>query len=483
MSTSNQPDDESIQPTDQQPTEKPKKPRKKYQKPDNEAGRTDNGEGSFYFSEDDGYWHARVVVGVKDDGTPDRRHRRSRDEKEAREKFRELMKMRDSGNVPKPGMAPTVREWLTHWVEDIAAPTVKYRTLTGYRTAVYKHLVPGLGAHRIDKIKPEHFEKLTKKIIDSGLKPATAHQVYRTARTAFGEAYRRGEILRNPMELAKPPRVEEEEIEPYEVDEVKRLLATAMEQRNGVRFVLALALGIRQGEALGLKWSKFSADKKTLQISRSLQRHKWLHGCDDAHACGAKYHKTEPCKPDCFKHKRECPPPCKPTCTEHARHCPKRHGGGLVEADVKSRAGRRGIALPDQLVSLLVAHKAAQAKERKHAGSVWVEGEWMFAQPDGRPLDPRSDWEEWKELLMAAKVRDGRLHDARHTAATVLLILGVQPRAVEYFMGWSSGTMARRYQHIVEALKRDIADRIDGFLWAPEAGPTEPLETATEQTD
>ena len=106
MSTSNQPDDESIQSTDQQPTEKPKKPRKKYQKPDNEAGRTDNGEGSFYFSEDDGYWHARVVVGVKDDGTPDRRHRRSRDEKEAREKFRELMKMRDSGNVPKPGMAP-----------------------------------------------------------------------------------------------------------------------------------------------------------------------------------------------------------------------------------------------------------------------------------------------------------------------------------------------------------------------------------------
>lgn len=453
---------------------------KKKPSEENEPGRAENGEGSFYFSEEDGYWHARVIVGMKDDGTPDRRHRRSKDKKAAKEKFDELIKMRDSGNPPKPGMAPTVKEWLTHWVENIAAPTVKYRTLSGYRTAVYYHLIPGLGAHRIDKIKPEHIEKLTKKIIESGRKPATAHQVYRTARTAFGEAYRRGEIQRNPAEFAKPPRVEEEEIEPYEVEEVKRLLEVARGQRNGVRFVLALALGLRQGEAIGLKWSKFSAEKKTLLITRSLQRHKWQHGCDDAHACGAKFHKAEPCKPGCFKHKRACPPPCKPDCTEHARHCPQRHGGGLVEADVKSRAGRRGIPLPDQLVSLLVAHKAAQDKEREHAGSVWVESGWMFAQPDGRPIDPRSDWEDWKELLIAAHVRDGRLHDARHTAATVLLILGVHPRAVQYFMGWSTD-QAKRYQHIVESLKREIADQIGGFLWGPEPGPAKPDDSATDE--
>lgn len=452
-------------------------PRKKND--DDEPGRADNGEGSFYYSDEDGYWHARVIVGIKDDGTPDRRHRRSRDKKQAREKYNELIRMRDSGNIPKPGTAPTVEQWLTHWVENIAAPTVKYRTLTGYRTAVYRHLIPGLGAHRIDRIKPEHFEKLTAKLIADGLKPATAHQVYRTARTAFGEAYRRGEILKNPMELAKPPRVVEQEVMPYDVAEVKQLLAAALSRRNGVRFVIALALGLRQGEALGLKWFRFDAERKTLHIARSIQRHKWQHGCDNPHACGAKYHKAEPCKPGCFKHKRACPAPCRPNCAEHARHCPKRHGGGLVETDVKSMAGRRGIALPDQLVTLLTAHRATQDAERKHAGSVWVEGGWMFAQPDGRPIDPRSDWEDWKELLMAAHVRDGRLHDARHTAATVLLILGVQPRAVEYFMGWSNGTMARRYQHIVEALKRDIADRIDGFLW--ESPPESAADDGSEQ--
>lgn len=140
---------------------------------------------------------------------------------------------------------------------------------------------------------------------------------------------------------------------------------------------------------------------------------------------------------------------------------------------------RRGIDLPDQLAALLVAHKATQDREREFVGTVWQDGDWMFAQPDGRPIDPRSDWEEWKNLLIAAHVRDGRLHDARHTAATVLLVLGVPTRAVEYFMGWSNGTMARRYQHVVEALKRDIADQINGYLWAPKAdgsGDQEPPE-------
>lgn len=100
-----------------------------------------------------------------------------------------------------------------------------------------------------------------------------------------------------------------------------------------------------------------------------------------------------------------------------------------MEVDVKSRAGRRGIGLPDQLFDLLMTHWEAQAKEREHAGSEWHDGDWMFTQPNGKPIDPRADHAEWKELLKEAGVREARLHDARHTAATVLL-LGVSDRAV-----------------------------------------------------
>ncbi|MEU3272536.1 tyrosine-type recombinase/integrase [Saccharomonospora sp. NPDC006951] len=430
-----------------------------------EGTRRPNGASSVYEGAD-GKWHGWVSMGIRDDGRPDRRHVERQSEAAAIEAVRNLERQRDSGKVSKPGRAWTVEQWLTHWLENIAEPSVRHKAANAYRTAVYRHLIPNLGAHRINKIQPEHFEKLYAKMLASGLKAGTAHQVHRTARTAFGEAERRGRITRNPVELAKAPRIEESEVEPFEADEIGQLLTTALARRNGVRFVLALALGTRQGETIGLKWSRLDKKHQALRIAKQLQRQTWKHGCRDPHKCGAKYHKTKPCKEDCKRHTRKpCPPPCSPDCTKHARWCPQRHGGGLVEVDVKSRAGRRGIVLPDRLYELILNHEEQQAKEREIAGSEWHEGGWMFTQPNGKPLDPRRDLDEWKELLEEAGVREARLHDARHTAATVLLILGVPERAVMEFMGWSNTSMAKRYQHITGGLRRDIAERLNGYLW------------------
>ena len=132
---------------------------------------------------------------------------------------------------------------------------------------------------------------------------------------------------------------------------------------------------------------------------------------------------------------------------------------------MKSKAGKRGILLPEPLAELLEQHRAAQAAEREHAGSLWEEGDWMFAQPNGRPIDQTMDRTEWKRLLADAGVRDARLHDARHTAATVLLLLGIPERAVMDMMGWSNGAMAKRYQHVTAVLRQDIASRLGGLLW------------------
>ena len=86
----------------------------------------------------------------------------------------------------------------------------------------------------------------------------------------------------------------------------------------------------------------------------------------------------------------------------------------------------------------------------------------MFASALGKPLSLNSDYREWKALLQAAGVPDGRLHDARHTA-TVLLVLGVPELTVMSIMGWSSTAMAARYQHVTDPIRRDVADRIGGL--------------------
>ncbi|GAB1695050.1 tyrosine-type recombinase/integrase [Krasilnikovia sp. M28-CT-15] len=408
------------------------------------AKRRSNGESTIYPGAD-GSWHGRVTVGTRDDGKPDRRHVRGATEAIVKAKVRRIERDRDSGLLRKPGENWTVEKWLTHWLENIATPNVRENTAAGYRVAVTVHLIPGIGAHRLEKLAPEHIEKLTRKMQQSGSKPATAHQAHRTLRTALNEALRRGHLTKNPASLAKPPRLDEEEVEPYSVEEVQRLLIAAAEApRNGTRWAVALALGLRQGEALGLKWSDVDLDNGALMVRRSRLRPRWRHGC------------TKPCG------------------RKIGGHCPDRQPLRTETADTKSRAGRRRIGLPDQLVSLLQQHKRAQDAERKKAAQLWTDNDWVFATPTGGPLNPRTDYTEWKRLLKTAGLRDGRLHDARHTAATVLLVLEIAERAVMGIMGWSNSAMAKRYQHITEQVRRDVAERVGGLLWQAPATDGDP---------
>lgn len=413
--------------------------------------RNANGRSSIYYSETDGYWHGRVSMGVRDDGKPDRRHVRSKVKQRVVDKVGQLEKERESGKVSKPGRSWTVEQWLTYWVESVAAPTVRPNTLTGYRAAVYNHLVPGIGAHRIDKLTPEHLErfytKLGQKRTKDGkqFKPARVHHVHRTVRAALSEAVRRQHIGTNPAKIARPPRVPEEEIVPFTQDEATRLLKAATSVRNGARYVIALTLGLRKGEALGLQWHDIDLEQQTMTIARTVQRLNWEHGCTAAEPCGHRY----------------------------AGHCPHRYGGGAVAAEVKSRAGRRVVGIPSPLVQVLDRHRREQEQEREKAGNMWREEGWVFTNRLGGPLHPRVDHDTWKELLSQADVRDARLHDARHTAATMLLLLGVPSRAVMDVMGWSEASMTKRYQHVTPEVTSSIAERVGELFWPSETSSQE----------
>lgn len=387
----------------------------------------------------DGYWHGRVTMGVKDDGKPDRRHVMRKSKDEVADRVTELEKERDGGKVRPAGKRKwTVAEWLTHWLT-IARPNLRDGSYDAYEVAVRVHLIPGLGAHKLNKLQPEHLERFYTKMQNEGASAGTAHQAHRTIRTALGEAERRGALtVQNPAEKAIPPRLdleEEDEIDPYSVDEIKAILAEANKRRNSARWAIALSLGLRQGEALGLKWSDVDLKSGSLKVRRSLNRPKYKHGCDD-----------EPCgrKPG---------------------FCPSRQKARPDTAPTKSRAGRRTIGLPPELTVILQEHWKEQAAERALARQLWKDEGWVFAKRTGEALSPNMDYREWKEILTSAGIREGRLHDARHAAATVLLLLGVPERAVMDLMGWSSSSMVKRYQHITAQIRMDIAVRLGGLLW------------------
>ena len=148
-------------------------------------------------------------------------------------------------------------------------------------------------------------------------------------------------------------------------------------------------------------------------------------------------------------------------------------GVGLVFEEPKTERSRRLLVLPDQLVKELRAHRNVQDRERAYAEDLWTEHGLVFTNQLGGPIDDRNDYREWTLLLRAAKVRHVRLHDGRHTAATLLLAEGVHPRVVMELLGHSQmRTTTDIYSHVLPALAREAADKMGAALLSPaERGP------------
>jgi site-specific recombinase XerD len=123
------------------------------------------------------------------------------------------------------------------------------------------------------------------------------------------------------------------------------------------------------------------------------------------------------------------------------------------------------LALPVPLVKQLHAHRRRQNAERLAAGTAWEDWDLVFCSPSGAPLDPHDDWDDWRALLSAAGVREARVHDARHTAATLLLGQGIDIRVVQQILGHSQLSQTQRYAHVPPELVQHAAERMGEALW------------------
>lgn len=380
------------------------------------AGRGANGR-STIVKQQDGRWHGFVSMGAKGDGSRDRRHVSAATRGAVVEKVKALEARRDAGLVGAAGRAMLVEEWLDYWAENIASVRVRARTLDSYRAMIRMHLNPYIGKRRLDQLQPEHLEQTYRQLLAKGLSPATVLRVHRMLHRALKIAMQRECVARNVATLVEPPRQERPKTpEPLDVEECKRVLATAEGLRNSARWTVALALGLRQSEALALQWKDIDLDRGTLSVRRGLHR------------------------------------------------VP---GEGLVFTEPKTDRSRRTIAVPAPLIEALRKHRVAQKGERLLAGTEWEDWDLVFTQPNGRPLDKHSDYEAWIKLLNRAGVRHIRLHDGRHTAATLLLSAGVHPRVVMELLGHSQmRTTTDIYSHVMPALAQEAADRMAKTLWS-----------------
>ena len=246
-------------------------PRRSQREPSTRAGRAASGESSIY-QDQDGRWHGYVSLGLKENGRRDRRHVSGRTRKEVVAKVRELEAKRDAGTAGAAGKAPTVGQWLEHWLNAIAARKVRPSTLTRYRQLTANQLLPGIGHHRLDRLQPEHVETLYGELMGRGLAPATVLQAHRVLSRALKVAMQRGKLARNVCSLVDAPSLQRTEVQPLTGGEARKVLSAATGRRNAARWSVALALGLRQGEALGLAWDAVDLDRGLLTVRQALQR-------------------------------------------------------------------------------------------------------------------------------------------------------------------------------------------------------------------
>ncbi|MGW1224223.1 tyrosine-type recombinase/integrase [Streptomyces sp. NPDC002530] len=446
-----------------------------------------NMESSIYLGTD-GWWHGRVTVGVKDDGSPDRRHRMARSEPEVRRKIKELEKLRDKGRAPKAGRKPTVAQWMTTYLDTIASLKLKPRSLDDYWSKTRNDIAPGVGQHRLDKLAPEHLERMYADMLQEGHAPSHVLKVHRILSRALKIAHRRRLITENVATLVDPPTADETEANPFTQEEAKAFLEAAAKRPTFMRWIVGVGMGFRQGETLGLRWPYVDLDAELFRPEWQLQRLTWRHGCDDPHACGARLHRFESCAPDCSTHrgyKRGCPKPCPKDCAKHASACPQRREGGLVFTRPKTKKSRNAVPIPPVFIPFLHDHRMRQDEMRAAAGDLWQEHKVVFSRPDGRPLDPRADYEEFKELLAEAGIDDRRLYDgSRHTAGTILNELGVDMPTIMEILRHTQISQTRRYVKGRSHLSKDAMRRMGEFFVTPSETPPEAAtETRTETTD
>jgi len=290
-------------------------------------------------------------------------------------------------------------------------------------------------------------------------------------------------VLRNPCTLIDAPQPEDYEAETLTAAEARALLRLTATRRNGTRWSVGLALGFRQNEALGLRRSYIDLEKRVIRVHWQIQRERYRHGCPDPHACGERHH-VYPCPPDCPKAKRtsgskhicrkpcppkcaqhggQCPEFCAPDCARHAKACPQRKGGWKFTRPKGKR--KRTVPIPPQLAEPLRQHFERQDTEKAAAGDAWEDWGLVWCMPDGSPIDPHDDWDEWKALLAEAEIgKDARLHDARHTSGTLLGEQHVDMHVIQRILGHAQVSTTRIYTDPTDPLTREAVDRIGTAL-------------------
>lgn len=378
--------------------------------------------GSGYYREDRKRWEGRFTIGYDDDGKQIRKTVTGRTKKEMEDRFKELVKASNEGREPAPRKL-TVKDFMNDWLDNVLPGTVAGATEEQYRQTTRLYIIPHLGSKRLATLQPRDVTVMLNKLAKDTKSANTQRLARAVLRRALRSAEIDGIVTRNVAALANAPKLSQGDGKALIPKQAKQLLAHIAGDRSEAAITVALSLGLRRAELLGLTWDDLQLKKKParLTVRRALKR---------------------------------------------------RRGVGLVLEEPKTARSRRTIHLPDPVKDALLRHRDTQADERAKAGDAWNESPFnvdlVFRTELGEPIDPNN----FGRLVRKA-CRDAKLpgswgpHALRHSAASLLLAQGVPLKTISEVLGHSSiKVTADVYAHLMDDAKTEAAEAMTSALWS-----------------
>ena len=367
----------------------------------------------------DGRFQAAVYV-LQPDGTRARKFAYGKTWAECDAKRRALLDKVASG-TPVPTRSAKLSEWLAYWLDSVVQPRRKLSTYDKYESHVRLYLSPMLGTKRLESLSVPDVRRFLLQL-EKKTTAATAKESHRVLRTALSAACREELIVRNVAKLVEPPRAAARDLSPWSLDETLDFLAAARRDPLYAAFVLAIAMGLRRGEIVGLRWNDVDLENRVLLVRQQVQRRR----------------------------------------------------GVLYNDETKGRRSR-AIPLPAMCLAPLRWHRMRQKATYEAAGTEWTTAGYVFATRTGRPVEPRNVHRSFVRVSEAAGLRLIRLHDARHGCATLLTAAGVAPRVVMEILGHSQISLTMDvYTHVVQDTQREAISHMDRLLKRKQPRPDRP---------
>jgi integrase len=334
-------------------------------------------------------------------------------EKEAERAKVELLAALGRGGYVAPSKRPTGAFLREDWLPGLRAQ-VRPGTWAEHRSKVEVHLIPAIGGVLLQRLTPGHLNSLYADLLERGLSARTVLHVHATIRRALADATRWGLVPRNVALLASPPRPGRPELQVWTAANLRSFLAHVESDRLYALWLLAASTGMRRGEVLGLQWPDVDLGRARIAVRRSLVT----------------------------------------------------VGHEVVVSEPKTAKGRRSVALDPATVAGLKAWRKHQAAERLAWGPVWTDSGLVFTREDGRPLHPREVTRAFSRYVLAAGLPVIRLHDLRHTHATLALAAGVHPKVVQERLGHANIAITLdTYSHAVPALEEQAAATVAALVF------------------